>query len=137
MEIKQAIEKRTSIRVYKQEPLPLEDLKEMVRLASLAPKVVMPPRRDGIRQAFHTYVVQVEERERLISYLAERDVGTKIHYPIPVHLMEAGKGLGYRQGDFPVAESQAQRIISLPVHQHLKEEQISYVIDCVRRFYRG
>lgn len=104
-------------------------------LSGLAPKVIIPPGREGVRRAFHTYVVQVEDREGLIGYLAEKNIGTKIHYPIPVHLMEAGRSLGYRRGDFPVAESQAERILSLPVHQHLQEEQIRYVIDAIYRHY--
>lgn len=104
-------------------------------LAGLAPKVIIPPRREGVRQVFHTYVVQVEDRERLIGYLAERGVETKIHYPIPIHLMEAGRKYGYRRGDFPVAESQAERIVSLPVHQHLAEEQVRYVISRLKDFY--
>ncbi len=106
-------------------------------LAGLAPKVVIPPRREGVRQVFHTYVVQIEERERLIEYLAERGIGTKVHYPIPIHLMEAGHSLGYRRGDFPVAEAQAGKILSLPVHQHLEEAQVRYAAGCLRRFYGG
>ena len=104
-------------------------------LAGLAPKVIIPPRRDGVRHAFHTYVVQVEERQRLIQYLEEKGVGTKIHYPIPVHLMEAARKYGYRRGDFPVAESQAERIVSLPVHQQLAEDQVRYVISRLKEFY--
>lgn len=106
-------------------------------LRDLAPRVVIPPRREGVRQAFHTYVVQVEDRPRLIGHLEEKGIGTKIHYPIPVHLMEACRRWGWREGDFPVAEAQARRIVSLPVHQHLSEEQIEFVISSVREFYRG
>ncbi len=106
-------------------------------LAGLAPQVIIPPRRAGVRQAFHTYVAQVEDREELIGYLAGEGVGTKIHYPIPIHLMEAARRFGYRKGDFPVAESQAEKIVSLPVHQHLEEAQVRFAADCVRRFFRG
>jgi len=105
-------------------------------LSDLGRSVVIPLRRPEVRQAFHTYVIQVEKRDELIAFLAERGVETKIHYPIPIHLMEACRGYGYRQGDFPVAEGQAGRIISLPVHHHLSAEQIDYVIESVRRFYR-
>jgi len=104
-------------------------------LAGLAPKVVIPPRRDNVRQAFHTYVVQVEERTRLIQYLEEKGIGTKVHYPIPVHLMAAARKYGYRRGDFPVAEAQAGKILSLPVHQHLAEEQVGYVVSCLKDFF--
>ncbi len=106
-------------------------------LRDLAPRVVIPPRREGVRQAFHTYVVQVEDRPRLIKHLEGKGIGTKIHYPIPVHLMEACRRWGWREGDFPVAEAQARRIVSLPVHQHLAESQIEFVISSVREFYLG
>ena len=97
--------------------------------------VKIPPRRSGIRQSFHTYVVQVEKREELIAFLEGKGIETKIHYPIPIHLMEAAQKYGYENGDFPVAEAQANRIISLPIHQHLLDEQISYVIRSIRSFY--
>lgn len=105
------------------------------KLAGLAPQLVIPPRRAGVRQAFHTYVIQAENRVELIEYLAKEGVGTKIHYPIPIHLMEAARQFGYRKGDFPVAEAQAEKILSLPVNQHLTEEQVRFVISRIRGFY--
>lgn len=103
--------------------------------AELSRFVTRPQRLPALREAFHTYVVQVERRDDLIGFLARRGIETKIHYPIPVHLMEASRGLGYRRGDFPVAEAQARRIISLPIHQYLSVEQIDFVIAAVRDFY--
>ncbi|MDP8237192.1 MAG: DegT/DnrJ/EryC1/StrS family aminotransferase, partial [Candidatus Erginobacter occultus] len=69
------------------------------------------------------------------AFLAEKGVETKIHYPIPIHLMEAAGKYGYQRGDFPVAEAQAERILSLPIHQYLADEQIAYVIESIRSFY--
>jgi len=105
-------------------------------LADLERWVKIPTRRKGVRQAFHTYVIQVEKREELIGYLREKGVETKIHYPLPIHLMEAAKKYGYKKGDFPVAEAQAKKIISLPVHHHLTETQVRYVVECLDKFYR-
>jgi dTDP-4-amino-4,6-dideoxygalactose transaminase len=104
-------------------------------LQGLAPRVVIPPRNQRARHAFHTYVVQVERRDELVAQLFRAGVETKIHYPIPVHRMEASRLYGYKKGDFPVAEAQAERIVSLPIHQHLSEEQIGFVIETVRGFY--
>jgi dTDP-4-amino-4,6-dideoxygalactose transaminase len=106
-------------------------------LADLAPDVIVPPRRSGIRQVFHTYVVQVERRERLMSYLTEHGIETKIHYPIPIHRQPAAAYLGYQEGAFPRCDAQAPRILSLPVHEFLDESQLAYVVDTIRRFYRG
>ena len=98
--------------------------------------VDIPKRRPGVRHVFHLYTLRVERRDALLSYLNRVGIQAKVHYPIPVHLQDAAKHLGYRQGDFPVAEAHAQQAITLPCHQHLSEDEIAYVIDKVREFYR-
>jgi dTDP-4-amino-4,6-dideoxygalactose transaminase len=105
-------------------------------LAPLAPHITVPPRRPGVRQVFHTYVVQAEARDRLREFLESCGVETKIHYPIPIHLQKAAEGLGYKRGAFPVCEAQSERIVSLPVHEYLTEAQQQYVVDRIREFYR-
>ena len=105
-------------------------------LAPLAPHITVPPRRAGVRQVFHTYVVQAERRDALREFLDSRGVETKIHYPIPIHLQKAAAGLGYKRGAFPVCEAQSERIVSLPVHEYLTEAEQQYVVDRLREFYR-
>ena len=105
-------------------------------LAPLAPQITVPPRRAGVRQVFHTYVVQAERRDALREFLDSRGVETKIHYPIPIHLQKAAAGLGYKRGAFPVCEAQSERIVSLPVHEYLTEAEQQYVVDRLREFYR-
>ncbi len=104
--------------------------------ADLQEYVQIPPRRANVKQVFHTYVIRVRDRDRLYAYLIEKGVDVKIHYPIPLHLQKAASGLGYKEGDFPVCEEDCRTIITLPVHQHLQPEDMGYVIDCVRAFYR-
>lgn len=104
--------------------------------ADLSEFIRIPPRRPNIKQVYHTYVLRVVERDRLFQYLRGNGIQVKIHYPIPLHLQKAAKDLGYRQGQFPVCESDCQTIITLPVHQHLEEQHIDYVIDNIREFYR-
>lgn len=106
-------------------------------LGELAPDVVVPPRRAGVRQVFHTYVVQVERRQALIEHLIAQGIETKIHYPIPIHLHPAAAHLGYGRGSFPTCEAQAARILSLPVHEFLEESQLAYVVETIRTFYRS
>ena len=67
------------------------------------------------KAVFHLYVVQVQNREQLQKHLGDAGIGTGIHYPIPLHLQTAYKNLGYREGDFPVCEEAASRILSLPM----------------------
>lgn len=76
-----------------------------------------------------------KERDNLIKYLQAKKIDAKIHYPIPLHLQEAALNLGYEEGSFPVAEDQAYKLLTLPVHQYLEETQLKYVIDCISDFY--
>jgi len=103
--------------------------------ADLGEYVVIPPRRPGVKQVYHTYVMRVTDRDALLAYLIGNGIEAKVHYPIPLHLQEAAQYLGYKQGDFPVCEEHCNSIITLPVHQHLTREETDYVVDHVRNFY--
>jgi len=103
--------------------------------ADLSEYIRIPPRRPNIRQVYHTYVVRVRDRDRLYKYLNENGIEAKIHYPTPLHLQKSAVYLGYKEGDFPVCEADCRTIITLPVHQHLTEEQIDYIIEKIRKFY--
>ena len=81
-------------------------------------------------------MIQAERRDELQKFLASRRIGSAIHYPIPIHLSTAGRELGYALGNFPVAERQAKRILSLPVYPELTEPELSAVVRAVRDFYR-
>ncbi len=95
-----------------------------------------PPCRPEEWNTFHTFVVQVDRRDELQAHLRAQGIETAIHYPVPIHLQPAARELGYRRGDFPVAETQAGRILSLPVHPWLKEGDIARVAETIRGFYR-
>jgi dTDP-4-amino-4,6-dideoxygalactose transaminase len=105
-------------------------------LAPLAPRVRIPARQPSERHVFHLYMIEADDRDRLLQHLTERGIEAKIHYPVPLHLQPAGRRLGYREGDFPEAEHQARRILTLPVHQHLVPEQIEFTVEAVTEFYR-
>lgn len=94
-----------------------------------------PARRTGVKHVYHLYMVRVKDRDGLLKYLVERGVEAKIHYPTPIHLQPAAAYLGYKCGDFPQAEADCARIITLPAHQHLTEEEIAYTIRCVHSYY--
>lgn len=94
----------------------------------------LPEEREPEFNTYHTFVVQVDNRDSLQKYLATKEIGTAIHYPIPIHLQPAAKRYGYKPGSFPQTERQASRILSLPIHQNLGQEEVSYVASCVRRF---
>jgi len=99
--------------------------------------IEIPVRRSGVKHVYHLYILRVERRDELYTYLNKQGVEAKIHYPIPVHLQEAARYLGYKEGDFPDAENDAKSVITLPAHQHLTEEEINYTIEKVRDFYES
>jgi dTDP-4-amino-4,6-dideoxygalactose transaminase len=83
---------------------------------------------------YHLFVVRVQNREKLMKHLASAGVGTAIHYPIPLHLQNAYKDLGYKSGDFPVAEKVAPEIVSLPMFPGLNVEQQHQVVEEISNF---
>ncbi|MFM8947275.1 MAG: DegT/DnrJ/EryC1/StrS family aminotransferase [Acidimicrobiaceae bacterium] len=102
----------------------------------LNPEFVFVPDDDPReRNSYHTFVVQVDRREELIAHLLSCGIGTAIHYPIPIHLQPAAKFLGFGEGSFPVTENQANRILTLPINQHLKEQEIETIAQTVNSFY--
>jgi dTDP-4-amino-4,6-dideoxygalactose transaminase len=105
-------------------------------LAGLGECVRIPQRRPGVKHVYHLYMVRVQRRDELLAHLNRNGIEAKVHYPIPVHLQKAAGYLGYKEGDFPVCEADSRSIITLPAHQHLKEDELDYVVDSVRRFYR-
>ena len=93
------------------------------------------PDRSHESSAWHTFVVQSEQRDGLKQYLADNGIGTAVHYPVPIHLHRVAHGLGHGPGDFPVAEEQAARILSLPVHQDLGPAQLERIMQVVKTFH--
>lgn len=93
----------------------------------------LPSTADWAEHVFHLYVIEVAGRDVLGSQLDRHGVKTGIHYPTPIHLIPAFASLGYREGDFPVAERLAASILSLPMHPHLTESDVEYVRDAIGR----
>jgi len=95
-------------------------------------KTVVPPHVPSwSRPVYHLYVVRVGDREGFQEDLAAAGIGTGIHYPIPLHLAKAYEGLGFRRGDFPVAEQAASQVLSLPMFPGFSLEQQERVVTCV------
>ena len=95
------------------------------------------PDDDGMYfNTYHTFVIQVDDRDALQAYLSERGVGTAVHYPIPIHKQPAYKKRFTTVPDVSAVESQAQRILSLPINQFLTEKEIIFISNCVNNFFR-
>src|SRR5256712_8821296 len=93
--------------------------------------VATPFEADYARHVYHVYAIRVQERDEVRRFLEEKGIGCGVHYPIPIQLHEACRGLGYPEGAFPVAENLAGEFLYLPMFPELTEEQTEYVASCV------
>jgi dTDP-4-amino-4,6-dideoxygalactose transaminase len=91
--------------------------------------IVLPYEADYSYHVYHIFAIRVKNRDKVINELAKKGISVLIHYPIPLHLQEVYKDLGYKKGDFSVAQKVAQEIISLPMYPHLKEKQLKFIIN--------
>lgn len=98
------------------------------------PKIVLPNIPKDTTCVYHQYVIRSEQRDELIDYLNEREVGTIIHYPIPPHLAEAYQYLGYQEGDYPITEHLAKTVLSIPMYNGMTPEEQDLVIDALNHF---
>jgi len=98
--------------------------------------VTVPKEADGCRHVYHLYVILVDDRDGLQKYLNEKGIGTGLHYPVPLHLQKAYAYKGYKEDDFPVTESVAKRLLSLPMFPELTRAQIEYIADCIKQFMK-
>lgn len=93
-----------------------------------------PPQFTDKRHTYHQYCIEVDEREQLINFLKQKGIFTGIYYPIPLHLQKAFQYLGYQQGDFPVSEQVAKKILALPINPTLTVREQEYVIKALKEF---
>ena len=97
--------------------------------------IKLPKDKPYEKAVYHTFVIEMDNRDALRSYLLEHGIETSVHYPVPIHLQAAAKDLGYKRGDFPVTEKQSERILSLPVHQNLQDDDLDHVVKTIKAFY--
>ncbi|WP_050479707.1 DegT/DnrJ/EryC1/StrS family aminotransferase [Herbaspirillum rhizosphaerae] len=103
--------------------------------AGLADYVQVPVDRAWEECVYHNFVIRTERRDALMAHLLQNGVDTRVHYPIPIHLQDAAKQLGYKLGDFPNAERYAKTMVSLPIYPELSDTEVNYVIEVVKSFF--
>ncbi len=96
--------------------------------------VKIPMEVEGNKHVYYVYVVRVPDRDGLQAQLKEKDIGSGIHYPHPVHLEVAFKDLGYKEGDFPIAEEAAKQVLSLPLYPEMIAQQVEEVAAVVNSY---
>jgi dTDP-4-amino-4,6-dideoxygalactose transaminase len=98
--------------------------------------VQVPTDREWEECVYHNFIIRTDHRNLLMEHLKLNGVDTRIHYPIPIHLQNAAKDLGYKIGDFPCAEHYAETMISLPIFPELQDDEVDWVIANVKSFFR-
>lgn len=98
------------------------------------PNVILPYVPDYAEPVWHIFAIRTDRRDELEKYLNDAGIGTNKHYPIPMHLQKCYKDLGYKAGDFPVAEEISGTQLSLPMYYGMEEASIEYVIDTINKF---
>ena len=96
----------------------------------------LPQEPEYAESAWHLYTVRHPRRDALKGHLDANGIGNAVHYPMPLHLQKAYASLGYKPGDFPVAEQAAREVLSLPMYPELTDAQIQRVVAVVREFFK-
>lgn len=122
--INEALEKRNQIH-----DLYVERLKDIS-------EITLPKIKGDQIPVYYVFNITCDKRDELNQYLNEQGIGTSIYYPIPLHLQKCFSYLGYKKGDFPVAERVSERILALPIYPELTIQEIDYVCEKIREFYR-
>ncbi len=97
--------------------------------------IFIPADKAHEQNSYVMFITQANDRDKLKAYLAERGIESLVYYGTALHLHPAAAKLGHKKGDFPVAEKQCDRVLALPHHQHLTEDQIAYAAEAVNKFY--
>ena len=97
--------------------------------------VVLAKETDGGKHVYHQYTIRTSYRDELQNYLKEHGIGTGLYYPLSLHLQKVFADLGYKEGDLPNSELAAREVLSLPMFPELKDEEVEYVCDTIKRFF--
>ena len=98
-------------------------------------EIKIPARANYSTHTFHQYTIKTEKRNELQKFLGEKGIPSMVYYPEPIHLQEAYQFLGYKKGDFPIAEKLSETVLSLPMHTELTEEQLKYIVESIKEFF--
>ena len=113
-----------------------EKYRMLFKAKGLTDSITLPLEKTG-RHIYNQFVIMVpERRDELRAFLTKAGIGTEVYYPVPLHLQECFKYLGYRSGEFKHAEKAASRSLAIPIYPELSDDQLEYVVDQIQMFYQ-
>ncbi len=98
--------------------------------------LILPPKRENVKHVYHVYSIRTKQRDELMQFLNDNNIGTAVHYPVAIPFMDAYKDLDYQLTDFPNAAIYQDEILSLPMYPELSEEMMDYVANKIREFFK-
>ena len=99
--------------------------------------LVLPHEKDYAKHVYQVYGIRVQQRDRLLATLAEKEIFCGIHYPVPIHLQEAYLNSGIKNNDLKISERVTSEILSLPMYPELTYDQQKKVKDKIQEFFTG
>lgn len=112
----------------------LADATPPFMIRSSGSNVVTPYISPDCVSIYNQYVIRVPKRDQLVAHLKEKDIGCEIYYPVPMHLQECFRYLGYKKGDFPESEKAANEVLAIPIYPELTDAMKNYVADTILSF---
>jgi dTDP-4-amino-4,6-dideoxygalactose transaminase len=98
--------------------------------------IKLPEIQAGNKEVNYVFCIQAANRDGLEAYLKGKGIGTSIYYPVPLHLQKCFEYLGHKKGDFPVAERLCEKVLALPMFPELTEDEVGYVCESIKEFYK-
>ena len=108
---------------------------ELFTKNALTEKIKVPKTTIEEKHVFGLYTVRTKERKALIGFLKSKNISTAVHYPLPLHLQEVYKEIGYKAGDFPNAEAASKEVMSLPLYPEMSTDEVYSVVRAIKEFY--
>lgn len=100
-------------------------------------EVRLPKVKGNQKPVYYVFTIRTSKRDELQKYLKDHDIQTTIYYPKPLHLQECFEDLGYKKGDFPIAEKVCDEVLALPIYPEITEQEVDYVCNTIRSFFKG
>lgn len=113
-----------------------EIAKQYIEILGDCKNISLPKVKGEQKQVYYVFNILAENRDELAEYLAKNEIGYSIYYPRPLHLQACFRDLGYKKGDFPIAERVSNKIIALPIYPEMTTDEVEFICETIKSFYK-